>query len=625
GETAELVADLLGDSDAAADVSARVAAAAEGNPLFVEEMVAMLIDDGHLVREDDRWVAAGDLSEAKVPPTVQALIAARLDRLDPVERAVLERAAVVGKVFSAAAVRALSGDRSGDVEAGIRSLVRKDLVRPDRDDLGWEDAYRFRHILVLDAAYEAMPKEVRAELHQGFADWLAGDAPFGELDEFVGYHLERSYRYREELGPVDDAGRAMATQAGERLLAAGERAAGRGDVTAAQNLLTRSMALLPATDPRALLAMPVLAQAMLQAGELDRALEFVDEASRRAAEAGSGAIAARLALQRAMTKAHLGGDFQMGQSLEETERHLATLEAAGDDLGLAEGWSNVGVFRFWLGDGAGSREALERARMHAKRAGSPALLRLISNEFLGPLLWGPIPSDEAIRLASELLEEQEAAGGASPELPEAIGAAHAMRGEADLADEFLERGLQRARELGQRLHLAAIHPQLDAGLLLGRYAETERLALGSVEQLREIGETGYLATSLIYLADAIASQGRTEEAEAVLEEAEPLSAEDDAVTMIGIRRLRARILQQRGRLDEAERLAREAIAFAEPTDYLFELGASRQALGEILLANGERDEGLEQLRAALPFFERKGILVLAEPLRARIAEVEAGG
>ena len=99
-ETVQLIADLIGDPGAVGDVSTRVAEAAEGNPLFVEEMVAMLIDDGFLVREDDRWVAVGDLSEVKVPPTVQALIAARLDRLVPAERAVMERAAIIGKVFA---------------------------------------------------------------------------------------------------------------------------------------------------------------------------------------------------------------------------------------------------------------------------------------------------------------------------------------------------------------------------------------------------------------------------------------------------------------------------------------------------------------------------------------------
>ena len=330
-ETTELVADLIGDSEAAGDVSARVAEAAEGNPLFVEEMVAMLIDDGYLVREDHRWIAAGDLSEVKVPPTVQALIAARLDRLAPVERAVLERAAIIGKVFAASSIRSLASEElSGKVDEGIRALLRKDLIRPDRGDLGEEDSYRFRHLLVRDAVYDAMPKELRAELHEGFADWLEREArSAGELDEFVGYHLEQSYRYREELGPVDDAGRAIAARAGVHLLAAGERALGRGDVAAAERLLGRAMALLPADDPRALSAMPSLGEALFYGGQLERALEYLDEASVRAADAGADTIGARVAILRVLIRTHLDPEFAMRPAMTEIERQRGVAGGRG--------------------------------------------------------------------------------------------------------------------------------------------------------------------------------------------------------------------------------------------------------------------------------------------------------
>ncbi len=625
-ETVELVTDLIGDAEAAGDVSARVAEAAEGNPLFVEEMVAMLIDDGYLVREDRRWVAAGDLSEVKVPPTVQALIAARLDRLDPVERAVLERAAIIGKVFAASSIRSLASEElAGNVDEGIRALLRKDLVRPDRGDLGEEDAYRFRHLLVRDAVYDAMPKELRAELHEGFADWLEREArSAGELDEFAGYHLEQSYRYREELGPVDDAGRAVAARAGEHLVAAGERAFGRGDVAAAERLLGRAMALLPADDPRALSAMPSLGQALYYAGRLERTIEFLDDASIRASEAGAAAIGARIAILRALVRTHLGPEFGFRPALRELEGMVETLEAVRDDLGLAEGWSTVGLYRFWLGDGAGALEAIERGRAHAQRAGSERLIRLSANEFLGPFVWGPVPSGEVIERAGQLVREMQAVGSDSYELSLALAMAHAMRGEIDLADERFGQARTRALELGQRLHLAAAHPEIEAGLMLGRYAETERLAREGIERLREMGEHGYLATSLTYLADAIVAQDRPDEAETVVQQAEDQAAEDDAITLIAIRRIRAEVLRRQGRIDDAEQPARDAIALGGPTDFLLEKGYSHRVLGEILLAKGERDEGLGHLRAALDLFERKGILVLLDPLRARMTEVEKG-
>jgi class 3 adenylate cyclase/tetratricopeptide (TPR) repeat protein len=626
GETAELVADLIGDSEVARHVSARVAEAAEGNPLFVEEMVAMLIDDGHLVREGHRWTAVGDLSEVKVPPTVQALIAARLDRLTPVELQVLERAAIVGKVFAASSIRSLvPEDLSGTVDEGIRALLRNDLIRPDRGDLGEEDSYRFRHLLVRDAVYDSMSKELRAELHEGFADWLEREArSAGELDEFVGYHLEQSFRYRQELGPVNDAGLAIAARAGERLLAAGERAFGRGDVSGAEQLMSRAMALLPADDPRAISAMPSLGLALYYGGRLEQALEYLEAASVRAHDAGDEAIAARLAINLVLVRSHLGVEVAMRAALTETERHLATLEAAKDDRGLAEGWSTVGMLRFWLGHGAWSLEAVELAHVYAERAGSERLMRLTSNELIGPFIWGPVASDEVIRRASGRIAEMEAVGSDSLELSQSLAVAYAMRGEIDRSDACFERAFSRARELGSGLHLAAAHPPLEAGLMIGRYAEAEQLAREGVEQLRAMGEHGYFSTSLIYLADAIVSQDRPDEAETLLTEAEAHAADDDAVAVIAIRRVRAKIVRRQGRLDDAERHARDAVAAGEPTDYLYEKGTSHQVLGEILLEKGDSDEGLEQLRLARDLYERKGVLVLLDALDATIAEVEAG-
>ena len=250
-------------------------------------------------------------------------------------------------------------------------------------------------------------------------------------------------------------------------------------------------------------------------------------------------------------------------------------------------------------------------------------MRLSANELLGPFVWGPVPTDQVVARAGQLLAEVEATGSSSYELSQSLGVAHAMRGEIALADARFESSVTRARELGQRLHLAAAHSFLEAILMLGRYAEAERVARTGAEQLRAMGEHGYLATSLIYLAGAVVSQDRPDEGETLLHEAEELASEDDVVTVIGIHRGLAGIMRRRGRLDEAERLARAAVAAGEPTDYLYERGASHRVLGEILLAKGEREEGLAQLREAFDRFERKGVLVLLDELRARIAEVEA--
>ena len=178
----------------------------------------MLIDDGLLTRSDGEWVPAGDLSQITVPPTIHAL-AARLDRLGRDERAVIERGSVEGKVFHRGAVAELSTEQLRESVWSQPANPRSERADPARTGptLPGEDAFRFRHLLIRDAAYEAMPKELRAELHERFADWL-DQIGLAEQDEIVGYHLEQAYRYRAELAPVDvGLPRRSLLGAGERL------------------------------------------------------------------------------------------------------------------------------------------------------------------------------------------------------------------------------------------------------------------------------------------------------------------------------------------------------------------------------------------------------------------------
>ena len=301
-ESGELVGNLLGRAQLAGEVRARVMNAAEGNPLFVEEMFAMLIDDGLLERSNGDWVPTGDLATVTVPPTIQALLSARLDRLGPTERAVSERASIEGKVFHRGAVVELSSEEiRSEVGSHLEALVRKELVRPDHAQFPGEDAFRFRHQLIRDAAYDAMSKELRAELHEQFAAWLenaAGDRVL-EYEEILGFHLEQAYRYRAELAPVDEAARDLASRAAERLSSAGEHARLRGDMAAAADLLDRAASLLPNDDARRRKLLPALLDATIEAGQLSRASDAVTEAlelaridgrpaSRRVRAAGNG-------------------------------------------------------------------------------------------------------------------------------------------------------------------------------------------------------------------------------------------------------------------------------------------------------------------------------------------------
>jgi len=251
-ECDELIDNLLGSAELEGDVRARIADAAGGTPLFVEEMVAKLIDDGVLTRSDGRWVATTDLSHVPVPTTIATLLAARIDQLPSAERAILERAAIGGEHFFAGAARWLTeAPAASDVDDHLSSLLRKDLIRPERSSLPGEDAYRFRHALIRDAAYEAMPKQVRADLHERYARWLASAVHDGmtEQDEIVGYHLEQAVRYRAELGIELDP--MLVRQATRTLVDAAHRSASRFDFLGSAGLLERGAALLRTTIPSA--------------------------------------------------------------------------------------------------------------------------------------------------------------------------------------------------------------------------------------------------------------------------------------------------------------------------------------------------------------------------------------
>jgi class 3 adenylate cyclase len=265
-ESTLLIANLLGESELPRDVAARIAETAEGNPLFVEEMVAMLLDEG-VVDRRGRLAEVEDWSRISLPPSIQALLSARLDRLGYDERAVLERGSVEGEVFHRGAVLALSpeSDRAR-LDAQLRTLAQQDLIRPGQSGFAGESAYRFHHELLRDVAYESLSKTTRAELHERYAVWLddkAGDRA-DEFDELLGYHLQQAYGYKAALGRVDERSRELATRGGEHLRSAGLRAHARGDMWGARKLLSGAVELLP--DDAVSRLEPALDDALFETG-----------------------------------------------------------------------------------------------------------------------------------------------------------------------------------------------------------------------------------------------------------------------------------------------------------------------------------------------------------------------
>ena len=232
-ETARLIEGL---AHLEHDLGERIMQSAEGNPLFVEQMVALALESGD--------------GEVSVPPTIQALLAARVDQLDPGERDVLQCGSIEGRVFHLGGVQALASEPA-QTNARLTSLVRKEFIRPDSGHVHGEDAYRFRHLLIRDAAYDSISKRDRADLHERFGRWLernAGDRAT-EYEEVLGYHFEQACRYRTELGAVDEGLRELARETARRLGAAGRRAFIRSDASAGVNLGSRAVALLAPSDP----------------------------------------------------------------------------------------------------------------------------------------------------------------------------------------------------------------------------------------------------------------------------------------------------------------------------------------------------------------------------------------
>ena len=291
-ECGDLIGNMLGRATLPDEARVRILAAAEGTPLFVEEMLSMLIDDGSLARDGDRWVATGPLVDLRVPPTIQALLAARLEQLTGDERAAIQRAAVCGKQFHVGAVAALLDGDGREVRPTLMSLVRRDLIRPDRSSLAGQDAFRFRHQLIRDAAYEAAPKALRAELHERFADWLedVGEARVEEFEEILAYHLERAHRLLSELGPLDEAGRELGLRAAGHYAASARRASDRSDDRAAATLFRHAADLLPEGHPDRPRALYDVGRASVRGLDPPVAFAALDEAVAAAAASGQRSI-----------------------------------------------------------------------------------------------------------------------------------------------------------------------------------------------------------------------------------------------------------------------------------------------------------------------------------------------
>jgi len=609
-----VVRNFLGEAGLPETVEQRILGLADGNPLFVEQMLSMLIDDGLLRDQAGRWVFSGAAEAVSVPGNVSSVLGARLDRLGPAELGVVELASVIGLEFSSAAVSVLlqADDARADLEPALAALCRKQLIR--RAEPGAADDFRFSHILVRDTAYARLPKRTRARLHERFAAWLVGTfgSRLAEYEEILGYHLEQSVLYRAELGPVDDAGRRLGAEASRHLSSAGRRALARGDMPAAANLLQRAAALLEEQDPARALLLLDAGEAAVDTGELERAESLLTEAADRARSVGDTGTARTAALALLQMRYTTDARAIQENVAELVELQIPELEAMGDDRALARAYrllTYVHGTGLHHGDAAA---AAERTIRHATAAGDEVTAR----RFLGSLAmsaqYGPMPVPDAIATCEEVLARAQDDRKARALTELAIGHLEAMRGDFERARLLYRRSRASLEESGY--FFSAATTSLDSAsieLLAGNLAAAESELRADYRRLEEMGERNYITTTAGLLADVLYRQGRYDESAEFAAVCEHLASPDDIASQFLWRCVCGKLRARQGAPGEAESLLSAAMTLIETSDQLDLQGNGLLDLAEVRELGGAPADAAVLCERAAVLFECKANTVSA--------------
>jgi class 3 adenylate cyclase len=602
-ECGELMSRLLGDARLDPGLRNRIAETSGGNPLYVEEMLAM-------VREDED----GDVV---VPPTIHALLQARIDSLDGDVRVVMERGAVEGEVFHRGAVAVLTPDPvRPSVRTHLETLVRKELIRATTPTFPEDEGFRFRHLLIRDAAYESLPKATRAELHERFASWLAGHDLI-ERDEIVGYHLELAYRYRVELDPSDAALADLGARAAEHLSAAGSAAMDRGDWSGTRTLLRRARGLLPPGDDRRAALAPELSIALQETGEIAEAFAVVEEAR----SASDPIIGARAVI----AEAELSALNAMSDSVLMRRRDEArtVLEKCGDELGLAYYWRCVGWDHWSQCHAMDAKVAWDRAMSLAVRAGAHRLQTELETFVLSCVLLGPTPVAEAVERVDQSLAAAKGSALRESGVLRVLGALRACEGDVERGRDLIERARATYREAGLMVTAAGwAMSQARVERRAGDPEAEERVLREALEELERVGDRYYFSTVALCLAECVAHRGGSEaEIERLCAVARQRTLADDFVNYVFLDGIGAVLLARRGHAAEAEGLARRSVASAETTDHVDVIAVARTLAAETLALGGAVEEAATLGSAAIAVEEDKGDVSGAAWTRAHLDQL----
>jgi class 3 adenylate cyclase/tetratricopeptide (TPR) repeat protein len=575
--------------------------AAEGNPLFLEQLVAM--------RADDPGV--------RTPPTIQALLAARIDALPVRERRVIEAASIEGRGFHRGAVRALV-DQKRSVDAALAALVDRELIRHDRPEFAGETGYRFTHILVRDAAYDLLAKRRRADLHVAYAGWLLGRDDRGSAaDEIVGYHLEQAYEYRSQLGRAgDERHLELAMRASAHLSDAGRRALSAGDRGGASNLLERAVVLRPRADPDRGALLIDLGGVHREQGRFRESEAALREARTLAVDAGDGPLEARAQVARLVSRIQVDPDAVARLMRRQGEGLERALEAAGDHAGLAQLW-HVRALIWWIKCRSGEAErAWQQAAEEARQAGDVRLVSDVVGWEAASAAVGPTPVDAAIARCEEIRGILKDDPWAEALALQPLASLHAMRGEFSTAYKLLDESSATLAGFGPTVDAAVSHPEVFVAVLAGDLDRAERHLRSGRRLLEQMGERAVLASTESYLAQIALLTGREAEADRLARRCAALATEDDAWAQVAWRQIRARVLTGRGQTSRALDFARQAVDIAMATDHLNTQADSLVDLAFVHRAAGSPDDAAAALNKALEIYEAKGNVVRAREVTA---------
>jgi DNA-binding SARP family transcriptional activator len=585
----------------------RILEAAQGNPLFLEQFAAA--------------AAASTQGEPTLPlpPTIRAVLATRLERLGPGERALLECGAIIGKDFPmAGAIELLPPDARPVAERHRDALINGGFLRVRLLSGSTADDSEFRHALIQDACYSSIPKLVRAELHERFARWQDASTAdrSGEHAAIIGHHLEQAARYKQELGQPDPR---LSTQAAEQLAIAGRRALGRQDFAAARKLLERASAVRSEGGVDVPLEID-LAEALYFSGSAELAYRSLESVAERAATAADriGELCARIQEGILRFQVEPGGGLERLRAL--TEQALPLFDTAGDDFAL----SLVHFARGEIGHHQNRWDTelaeQERAQFHARRTGLPHLVARGIPSLVVARFYGSTPLSKLL----VWLDKQEASGVRHLDFKGWRAAAFASLGRLDEARALDAETRREHAERGATLMLGAWASQESARieLLAGDPAAAVALAEEGCRLLEQAGARSLLSTGACYLASALYALERLDEAQAWATEGAELGGSDDVVTQILSRRVRGKVLARTGQHNEGEVLAREAVAIAETTEAPIHQADAYADLAEVLECTGRRTEATAALQQALERYERKEALVPARYIHKRLTTLQ---